>query len=177
MRGLHFIPPKLKFKRYQKMLIKGIIQSTHPTKLYHGFCGLKSLQYGFITPKQFEIARRLLRRFIGKRRKKKKIKIWRRVYQTRPITSKSRGVRMGQGKGNIKYWVLPVYPATIIVEIGKRVKKKRSVSIALNKTRKFYGLSTKLICKKKNFKKYGILAHYFSRNCFLYEKYIWLYHN
>ena len=177
MRGLNFTPPQLKFKKYQKMLIKGINQSRHLTKLQKGFCGLKSLQHGFITPKQIESSRRLFKRVIGKRVNKKKATITQRVYRMRPITGKSRGVRMGQGKGNIKYWVTPIRPATMLVEIGKRVKKKRSVFLALNKTKKFYGLSIKIMWKKKRFKKTSILANNFVKINSRINIYNWLYKN
>lgn len=103
MRGTNFLAPELKFKRYHKQPITGLQRNIYPTKVHHGFCGLKALQHGFLNPKQLELARRIIVRTVGKRKSRKRARIWQRTFPDRPITGKPKGVRMGRGKGTIRY--------------------------------------------------------------------------
>ena len=44
-------------------------------------------------------------------------KIWIRVFPDKPITEKPLEVRMGNGKGNVEYWVAEIQPGKILYEI------------------------------------------------------------
>jgi len=55
-------------------------------------------QSGFLTNFQLEALRRFLRRYL-----KKKAQIFFRLFVTTPITKKPNEVRLGRGKGGLKY--------------------------------------------------------------------------
>jgi large subunit ribosomal protein L16 len=55
-------------------------------------------QSGIITNFQMEAVRRFLRRFL-----KKKAQLFFRIFPNTPITKKPNEVRLGRGKGNLKY--------------------------------------------------------------------------
>jgi len=59
---------------------------------------LLAAETGKITNYQIEAIRRFLRRFL-----KKKAQIFFRVFPNLPITKKPNDVRLGRGKGNLKY--------------------------------------------------------------------------
>jgi len=44
-------------------------------------------------------------------------KLWIRVFPDKPISKKPIEVRMGNGKGNVEYWVAPVQPGRMLYEI------------------------------------------------------------
>ena len=44
-------------------------------------------------------------------------KIWIRVFPDVPITKKPLEVRMGNGKGNVEYWVAKVQPGSVLYEM------------------------------------------------------------
>jgi large subunit ribosomal protein L16 len=48
---------------------------------------------------------------------KKKGKMWTRIFPNIPITSKSIGIRMGKGKGQISHWGTRVCGGNIIFEL------------------------------------------------------------
>ena len=59
---------------------------------------LVAAESGKVTNFQLEALRRFLRRFL-----KKKAQIFFRVFPSVPITKKPNDVRLGRGKGNLKY--------------------------------------------------------------------------
>ena len=63
-----------------------------------GNIALIAKESGKITNFQIESIRRFLRRFL-----KKKAQIFFRVFPNVPVTKKPNDVRLGRGKGNIKY--------------------------------------------------------------------------
>ena len=64
----------------------------------YGNIALVAKQSGKITNYQLEAIRRFLRRFL-----KKKAQIFFRIFPNTPITKKPNDVRLGRGKGNVKY--------------------------------------------------------------------------
>ena len=104
------IPNKTKFKKCRKNNIKNLAQRT--SKLRYGSFGIKALNSARISAKQIETIRQTIIRGI-----KPKGKLWIRIFPQIPVSSKPAEVRMGKGKGNIKYWVCPVKKGQILFEI------------------------------------------------------------
>lgn len=92
---------KYKYKHFQKQLyrLKGVSNKNYCNSNNFSFL-LKSLESVFFFSSQLESGRRVLRHFI-----KKLIKIHINIVCDKSITSKSSGIRMGKGKGNIKEWI------------------------------------------------------------------------
>jgi large subunit ribosomal protein L16 len=102
-------PKKIKYRKVQKGRISGI--ENRSTSLLKGSFGIKSLSYGRISSQQLESARRSM-----SRKMRRHGKIWIRIFPYLPVTSKPAEVRMGKGKGNLKYWCFPIKPGRIIFE-------------------------------------------------------------
>jgi large subunit ribosomal protein L16 len=77
------------------MTAKNINKITNPQ--FANFC-IVANQSGIITNFQMESIRRYLRRYL-----KKKAQIFFRIFPNTPITKKPNEVRLGRGKGNLKY--------------------------------------------------------------------------
>jgi large subunit ribosomal protein L16 len=77
-----------------------------------GTIGLKSLERGRLTARQIEAARRAITRHV-----KRGGKVFIRVFPDKPITEKPLEVRMGNGKGNVEYWVAEIQPGKMLYEI------------------------------------------------------------
>ena len=105
------IPKKTKFKKYRKNNIKSI--AYRGSNLQYGSFGLKALTNARITAQQIETIRQTIQRGI-----KPKGKLWIRIFPQTPVTSKPAEVRMGKGKGNVKYWVSHVKRGQILFEIS-----------------------------------------------------------
>ena len=86
--------------------------ATTGNKVSFGEYGLRSVEYGRITARQIEAARRAMTRHI-----KRGGKIWIRVFPDKPITKKPIEVRQGKGKGNVEYWVALVQPGRMLYEM------------------------------------------------------------
>jgi len=103
-------PKKTKFRKQMKGRNRGI--ATTGNKVSFGEYGLRSVEYGRITARQIEAARRAMTRHI-----KRGGKIWIRVFPDKPITKKPIEVRQGKGKGNVEYWVALVQPGRMLYEM------------------------------------------------------------
>ncbi len=77
-----------------------------------GSIAIKATERGRMTARQIEAARRTISRRI-----KRGGKIFIRVFPDKPITEKPLEVRMGNGKGNVEYWVCEIKPGKILYEI------------------------------------------------------------
>ena len=73
---------------------------------------LVAAETGKITNYQIEAIRRFLRRFL-----KKKAQIFFRIFPAMPVTKKPNDVRLGRGKGNVKYWALFLKKGSVLLEI------------------------------------------------------------
>ena len=103
-------PKKTKYKKVQKGKLTRF--EFKANKLNFGTIGLKTIESGLINSKQIEAARQAIAR-----KTKRKSKIWVKIFPDLPITSKSVGVRMGKGKGQVSHWAAKVRSGTIIFEI------------------------------------------------------------
>ena len=103
-----------KFVKYKKPFSR---KATHLNKKIDsvfnlGEQGLISIESGRITSRQLEATRKLLRKIL-----KKEAKMWINIFPQVPITKKPQEVRMGKGKGAIKYWVALVQRSQVFFEI------------------------------------------------------------
>ena len=100
-----------------------------------------SLEAGKINNKQIELLRRTLRRLL-----KLQGKFWLNVYPNKNKTKKSEGIRMGKGKGNIKFWYGSISKGVVILEISgcswnqikkvtQQISNKLSIKILLTVNR------------------------------------------
>ena len=94
--------------------------------LSFGSFALKSLDFGRITSKQIEAARRAITRKI-----KRKGKLWIKVFPHIPVTSKPTEVRMGKGKGTLAYWGCPMKPGTLLFELEGVTKELAKQALLL----------------------------------------------
>ena len=86
--------------------------ATTGNRVSFGEFGLKSTRGGQITSRQIEAARRAMTRHL-----KRGGKVWIRIFPDKPISTKPLEVRMGNGKGNVEYWVAMVQPGRMLYEI------------------------------------------------------------
>ncbi len=103
-------PKRTKFRKVQKGRNTGSAQRA--AKVSFGEFGLKATTRGQITARQIEAARRAISRFV-----KRGGKLWIRVFPDKPITKKPIEVRMGNGKGNVEYWVALIQPGRMLYEM------------------------------------------------------------
>ena len=103
-------PKRTKFRKQHKGRNRGLAQSGN--RVSHGEFGLKALEWGQLTSRQIEAARRTISRHV-----KRGGKMWIRVFPDKPITKKPLEVRMGSGKGNVEYWVASIQPGRMLYEV------------------------------------------------------------
>jgi large subunit ribosomal protein L16 len=103
-------PKKIKYKKTKKgKLLKFEFKAD---KLRFGTIGLKAAESGIINSRQIEAARQAITR-----KTKRRVKIWIKIFPDLPITSKSTGVRMGKGKGQLSHWGARVRGGTVLFEV------------------------------------------------------------
>jgi large subunit ribosomal protein L16 len=103
-------PKRTKFRKQHKGKNRGLAQSGNSVAF--GEFGLKATQRARLTARQIEAARRAMTRFV-----KRGGKIWIRVFPDVPISKKPLEVRMGNGKGNVEYWVAKIQPGRVLYEM------------------------------------------------------------
>jgi large subunit ribosomal protein L16 len=103
-------PKRTKYRKQHKGRNRGLAQSGNFVAF--GEYGLKCTARGRITARQIEAARRAMTHFV-----KRGGKIWVRVFPDVPVTKKPLEVRMGNGKGNVEYWVAKVQPGSMLYEM------------------------------------------------------------
>jgi large subunit ribosomal protein L16 len=103
-------PKRTKFRKQHKGRNRGLAQRGNEVSF--GEYGLKSVDRGQITARQIEAARRAMTRHV-----KRGGRIWIRVFPDKPITQKPLEVRMGNGKGNVEYWVAQIQPGRMLYEM------------------------------------------------------------
>lgn len=100
-----------------------------------------SLGAGKVNNKQIELLRKTLKRLL-----KFQGKFWLNVYPNKNTTKKSEGIRMGKGKGNIKFWYASVSKGVILLEIAgcswnqikkvtQQIRNKLSIKVLLTVNR------------------------------------------
>src|SRR5690606_24327012 len=98
-----------KYRKVHKGRNEGL--SWNGTQVSFGEYGLKATTHGHLTARQIEAARRTISRYV-----KRGGKLWIRVFPDKPITKKPIEVRMGNGKGNVEFWVAPIAPGRVLYE-------------------------------------------------------------
>lgn len=117
-----FIPKYRKYRKSFKHKLKVPIRKKG-SELNFGSYGLKSVEGGRITQKQLIT----IRRFIMAKLKRRG-KFWIRVFPHIPVSQKPAEVRMGKGKGAIKYWNINLTAGTVLFEfVG--INKAIAISI------------------------------------------------
>jgi large subunit ribosomal protein L16 len=104
-------PSRRKYRKDQKGRNTGL--ATRGTDVSFGEFGLKSTDFGRLTARQIEAARRAINRHM-----KRQGKTWIRIFPDKPISQKPAEVRMGNGKGNPEYWVAQIQPGKVLYELG-----------------------------------------------------------
>lgn len=106
------MPKKVKFRKHHKGRRRGEHPATRTVTLAFGGFGLKTLEYGWLTGRQIESARRAMTHFI-----KRGGKIWVRVFPDKAITSHGNENPMGSGKGAVDHYVAIVRPGMMLFEM------------------------------------------------------------
>ena len=86
--------------------------ATRGANVSFGEFGLKATGRGRLTSRQIEAARRAMTRHI-----KRGGRIWIRIFPDKPISQKPAEVRMGNGKGNVEYYVAEIQPGKVLYEM------------------------------------------------------------
>ena len=105
-------PNQRKFRKNNKGRSLSVLEPK-ANSLKFGTHGIQALEKGRISAKQIEAVRRSITNFL-----KRKGKVWIRIFPDLPITNKPSEVRMGNGKGNVAYWVCNVKPGRILYELA-----------------------------------------------------------
>jgi large subunit ribosomal protein L16 len=103
-------PARRKYRKEHKGRNTGL--ASRGTNVSFGEFGLKATDRGRITARQIEAARRAISRHI-----KRGGRIWIRIFPDKPITQKPAEVRMGNGKGNVEFWVAEIQPGKVLYEM------------------------------------------------------------
>ena len=103
-------PARTKFRKMHKGRNNGLAFVAN--KVSFGEYGLKAVEHGQLTARQIEAARRTISRYV-----KRGGKLWIRVFPDKPISKKPIEVRMGNGKGNVEYYVAQIPPGRMIYEM------------------------------------------------------------
>lgn len=103
-------PKRTKYRKMHKGRNTGL--ALRGNKVSFGEFALKAVEWGRLTARQIESARRAMTRHI-----KRGGKIWIRVFPDKPITQKPLEVRQGKGKGNVEYWVALIQPGKVLFEM------------------------------------------------------------
>ena len=103
-------PARTKFRKVHKSRNRGL--SYVANQVSFGDFGLKATTHGHLTSRQIEAARRCMSRYA-----KRGGKLHIRIFPDKPITKKPIEVRMGNGKGNVEFWVAVVQPGRMLYEI------------------------------------------------------------
>jgi large subunit ribosomal protein L16 len=108
-----------KYKVLKKKRKKGKINENLYVKdnLSFGKYGIASLNNCVVTLNELEAVRKLLVRKLREYNKGSKFKIWFRVFPHKMLTKKSKGSRMGKGKGALDCWVCPLHKGQVFLEI------------------------------------------------------------
>lgn len=105
------MPKRQKFRKQQRWRFKGVAHRGN--KVVFGDFGMMALEPKLITNRQIEATRRTISRSL-----KRAGNIWITVYPDIPYTKKPAETRMGNGKGNVEYYVAKVLPGKVLFEIS-----------------------------------------------------------
>jgi large subunit ribosomal protein L16 len=105
------MPKRVKFRKSQKGKIKGEAQRGNTVEF--GDFGLQALEPAWLSASNIEACRVACSQFLrgGGR-------VFIRVFPHKSVTAKPLEVRMGTGKGEIKYWCAVIRPGTVLFELA-----------------------------------------------------------
>jgi len=103
-------PARRKYRKEQKGRNTGL--AVRGSSVAFGSFGLKATTRGRLTSRQIESARRAMTRHI-----KRGGRIWIRIFPDKPISKKPAEVRMGNGKGNVEFYVAEIKPGKVLYEM------------------------------------------------------------
>lgn len=143
----------LKYKKpFRFKLKKGNRIERFYFKPFFGIIGIQSEVSGFLTFKEIEAGRIVLRRYLRLYDKlnirkflfdyKYKLKV--NIFFYYPVTKKSVGIRMGKGKGNISFWNCVIKKGLILYEI-RCLYLDNFLIECLNKCRERLSIKTRII--------------------------------
>ena len=107
-------------------LKKKVVNKTQSLLL--GSVAIKATQPGFLTKNQIEAARKIIARTL----KKVNGRSWVKVTRFLPLTKKSKGARMGKGKGNFFCDIAPVKSGKILFELEGLSDKTQLDALVVN---------------------------------------------
>jgi len=134
------LPKKVLHRKWQKGRGRQKGVATRINFLSFGDFGLKTEDFGWITSRQIEAARRVLTRYV-----RRGGKIWIRIFPDRPVTQKGNETPMGGGKGSPDHYVAVVKPGTVIFEMGGITKEAATEAMELAGHK--LGVKTRMIVK------------------------------
>jgi large subunit ribosomal protein L16 len=105
------MPKRTKYRKGRRWNFKG--EASRGNRVVFGDFGLMALEPKLITARQIESARRTISRTL-----KRVGKVWITVFPDIPYTKKPAETRMGNGKGNLEFYVAKVLPGKILFEIS-----------------------------------------------------------
>lgn len=117
-------PRRVKFRKEFRGSMVGV--ATRGSTLEFGEYGLKSKESGWVSARQIEAARRAITHYT-----KRGVRIWIRVFPSKPISKKPPETRMGSGKGAVDHYVAVVKPGTILFEVGGVTQEIASEALKL----------------------------------------------
>jgi large subunit ribosomal protein L16 len=120
------MPKRVKFRKSQRGKMKG--NATRGNFLAFGEYGLQSLETAWVSAKQIEAGRVAASHFIHQEGR-----FFRRIFPSKPVSSKPLEVRMGSGKGEPEFWCAVVRPGTMMFEISgvdERTAKRALARVA-----------------------------------------------
>ncbi|MCG8571487.1 MAG: 50S ribosomal protein L16 [Spirochaetes bacterium] len=105
------MPKRTKYRKGQRWKFKG--KATRGNKVVFGDFGMMATEPKLITNRQIEAARRTITRTL-----KRTGRTWITVFPDVPYTKKPSETRMGNGKGNLEYYVAHVLPGKVLFEVS-----------------------------------------------------------
>lgn len=132
------MPKRVKWRKQMRGRLKG--KALRGAEVSFGEWGLQALEPGWITARQIEAARRAIVREM-----KRRGKVWIRIFPAKPYTRRAAETRMGNGKGNVEYYVAVVKPGRVMIEIGGLGQEEalRALKLAQYK----FSIKTKIITR------------------------------
>ena len=121
-------PKRMKHRKVQRGKNRG--KASRGAKLAFGDFGLQAVERGHITARQIEAARIAMTRHA-----KRGGKVYIRIFPAKPMTKRPPETRMGKGKGNPEFWVVPVKPGRVLYEMEgvSRAVAKEALRLASHK--------------------------------------------
>ena len=112
-------PQKTKYKKQFKRFFTSSKKEYIKILPKRGIFCLKVLQSGRLFSNHIEAVKKIVIRGL-KRKNRKKVSIS--IFPDNSVTQKSKGLRMGKGKGNVEKWACSIRRGLIVLQIAPPVK-------------------------------------------------------